>query len=116
LQFQTPTHDGVATEARDFDQALDATPAPLERQQTDEPPPISFIKRDQHPIDRPMVFGHGTIRMLSTQVTGTHMTRLPRLACHRHSVLGSNDERLALDSHRQERAYYKIVKSFSVKA
>ena len=74
LQFQTPTHDGVATEARDFDQALDTTPAPLERQQTDEPPPISLVKRGQYPVDRPMVFGYGAIRVLPTLVTGTDMT------------------------------------------
>jgi hypothetical protein len=63
-----------------------------------------------------MVFGYGTIGMLLTPVTGTDMTRLPRLCCHRRSVLGINEEMLSLDFHRQERAYYKIVKLFSVKA
>jgi hypothetical protein len=116
LQFQSPPPDGVATEAGDFDQALDAAPTTLERQQTNEPPPISLIERGQHPIDRPMVFRHGAIGMLPTHCTGTDMTGVLRLCCHRRSALGLEAERLALDSHHQERAYYKIVKLFSVNA
>jgi hypothetical protein len=112
LQFRASAHDRVATEARDLDQTLDATAPPLERQQADEPPPVLLIERGQHAIDCPMVFCHTTIRMLSTHVTGADMIRLSRLRCHRHSFLDIDGELLRLDPHRQERAYYKIVKLF----
>jgi hypothetical protein len=92
LQFPPSAHDRVAAQARDFDQALDTAPAPLEGQQTDEPPPIPLIERGQHPIDGPMVFSHSAIGMLPTHVTGTDMTRLLRLFCHRRSVLGIDGE------------------------
>jgi hypothetical protein len=76
LEFLTPAHDRVATEARDCAQTLDAALSPLQRQQTDESSPVFLIKGDQHPIDRAMVFGHEAIRVLLADLTGTHMNQL----------------------------------------
>ena len=73
LQLLAAAHDRVATQARDLDQTLDATPTPLESQHTNEPPSVSLIKADQHAIDRAMVFRLGAIWMLPTNRTGANM-------------------------------------------
>jgi hypothetical protein len=112
LQFRAAAHDRVATEARDLDQELGSTPAPLEGQQTDEPPPVFLIQGGQHAIDGAMVFRLSAIGMLPTDLTGADMNRLSRLPCHRRSLLGADRDILKLDSHRQERAYYKNIKLF----
>ena len=73
LQFFAPAHNRVATQAGDLNDALDATPPPLQGQHASEPPPVFLIEGDHHAIDRAMVFGLRAIRVLLAEFTSAHM-------------------------------------------
>lgn len=75
LEFLAPTHNGVATQARDLDQALDAATPPLYGEQADKAPSISFVHGCQRAIERAMLFSHRAIGMLLTDCTSTNMKR-----------------------------------------
>ncbi len=75
LEFLAPTHKGVATQASDFDQALDAATLPLQGEQADTASPISFVQGRQRAIECAMLFSHRTVGMLLTDCTSTNMKR-----------------------------------------
>ena len=75
LEFLAPTHNGVATQARDLDQALDAATPPLYGEQADKASPISFIQGCQRAIERAMLFSRRAIGVLLTACTSANMKR-----------------------------------------
>jgi hypothetical protein len=73
LDFHLAPANGIPAQPRNFNQALDISLAPLQRQQANEAAAVALIQRGQNTIDSTMLFGNYAIGMSLTHRTLTGM-------------------------------------------
>jgi len=73
LDFHLASANGIPAQARNFNQALDSPPAPLQSQQANQAASVALIERCQNTIDGAMFFGDSAVGMVLTRCTSTGM-------------------------------------------
>lgn len=71
LDFRLAPANGIPAQPCNFNQALDAPLASLQRQQANEAAAVTLIERCQNTINSAMFFSDGAVRMVLTRRTCT---------------------------------------------
>jgi hypothetical protein len=74
-QLIPPSANRIPAQPGDAHQLLHPATPPLQGQQADKLAAMAFIERRENPVDGPVLFRTGTIRMRSTGHTITGMNR-----------------------------------------